>query len=214
MAFLITSISGFLAFFLVLITLMLPYILRRQARAACGQAAAVWQRMKIHSWIGYTILALVTLHMYVSMGSGMLRYTSVSGINLATVGLLLIFAQVALGMSLERARGNRRPSLRRLHFVLMLGIVVLILAHVVMNSALLHALERYWGQSEYLRSNPSNPSIAHSKAIHRYESTELRRPGAAIQTASAGRGGGGIPRAAAGGEGKRGAGTADRALAV
>jgi thiosulfate reductase cytochrome b subunit len=140
MAFLITSISGLLAFFLVLITLMLPYILRRQVRTAGGQAAAVWQRMKIHAWIGYAILALVTLHMYISMGSGMLRQTSVSGINLATLALLLIFVQVGLGMSLERASGKRRPSLRRLHFVLMLGIVVLTLAHLVMNSALLHAL--------------------------------------------------------------------------
>ncbi len=142
MAFLITSISGFLAFSLVLITLMLPYILRRQVRAAGVPAAAVWRRMKIHAWIGYTILTLVTLHMYISMGSGMLRHTSVSGINLATLALLLIFAQVALGMRLERARGNCRLSLRRLHFVLMLGIVVLILAHLVMNSALLHALAR------------------------------------------------------------------------
>lgn len=138
----IASVSGFLALFLIAITLSLPYILRRQMRAAGVQASAVWQRMRAHYWIGYLILALTMLHMYVSMGTGMLRDTGALGIDLASFGLLLIFVQVALGMSLERSAGKRRAPLRRLHFVLMLGIVGLILMHIALNSILLHSLMR------------------------------------------------------------------------
>lgn len=140
MAIEITSTSGFLILLLIVITLTLPYTLRRQMRAAGMQVSTVWQRMKTHYWIGYAILALTLLHMYVSMGSGMLRRTNTLGIDLAVLGLLMIFAQVALGMNLERAGGRRRRSLRKLHFALMLGIVSVILLHVALNGILLQAL--------------------------------------------------------------------------
>lgn len=126
MAFLFTSSSGFLALFFLLLTLALPYLLRA--------------RMRWHYWIGYLILALTSAHMWVSMQAGMARGTSTLGLDLATLGLLLILFQVMLGMSLKEAEAVSRRGLRRMHFGLMLGIALIAVVHLGLNSALLHSL--------------------------------------------------------------------------
>lgn len=137
MGFLITSISGFLALFLVLFTLVLPYVLRAQARRGGSRAIAAWQRMHLHYWIGYAVLTLSVTHMYVAMGAGVAHRTSMFGLDLATLGLLLILAQVMLGVGLRSAGSSVRSGLRRLHFVTMTGIVAMLLAHLALNSVLL-----------------------------------------------------------------------------
>ena len=142
MAFLITSVSGFASLLLVLLTLALPYVLRAQARGAGSQAAAIWQRMQAHYWIGYAILALTSLHMFLSMQAGMARGTSALGLELASLGLLLIALQVMLGINLKEATGIGKTGLRRVHFVTMLAIVASIAVHLTLNSALLQELTR------------------------------------------------------------------------
>ncbi|MGH8377761.1 MAG: hypothetical protein ACRER7_02300 [Gammaproteobacteria bacterium] len=139
MGFLITSISGFLALFLILFTLVLPYVLRWQMRRGDVWTAA-WQRMKLHYWIGYAVLILTILHMYVSMGAGLAHRTSTLGLDLATLGLLLILIQVALGISLRSANATGRLRLRRMHFVIMAGIVMIVLVHLALNSVLIQVI--------------------------------------------------------------------------
>lgn len=142
MGFLITSLSGFLALFLILFTLLLPYILRRQMQRSGAQAVAAWQCMKLHYWIGYAVLMLVVVHMYASMGAGVVHSTSALGIDLATLGLLLVLIQVVLGINLRNARAVVRPRLRRMHFAVMTGIIVTVSVHLVLNSALIQILLR------------------------------------------------------------------------
>lgn len=142
MRFLITSISGFLALFLILFTLILPYVQRRPMHRGDAQAVTAWQRMKLHYWIGYTVLALTVLHMYVSMGAGLAHRTSTLGLDLATLGLLLILIQVVLGMSLRSASATGWLRLRRMHFVIMVGIVAIVLVHLFLNSAVLQEFLR------------------------------------------------------------------------
>ena len=137
MDFLVTSISGFLALSLILIALVFPYALRRRMRKAGPRAAAVWRWIRVHSWIGYAALALSLLHMYVSMGAGMARYVNGLGLSLATLGLLLIFVQLALGLSLNSADPISRRPLRGVHFVAMLGIVIFVVLHLALNSMML-----------------------------------------------------------------------------
>ena len=137
MGLLITSISGFLALFLVLLTLALPYVLRAQARRAGSQAVAAWQRMHLHYWIGYAVLTFSVVHMYVAMGAGVAHRTNIFGLDLATLGLLLILVQVMLGVGLRTAGSSIRSGLRRLHFVIMTGIVAMVLAHLALNSVLM-----------------------------------------------------------------------------
>lgn len=137
MGFLIISISGFLALFLILFTVALPYVLRAQARRGGSRAIAAWQRMRLHYWIGYVVLMLSVMHMYLAMGAGVAHRTSMLGLDLATLGLLLILTQVMLGVGLRNASTSSRPGLRRLHFVIMTGIVAMVLAHLALNSVLI-----------------------------------------------------------------------------
>lgn len=130
-AFLVTSVSGFFAGFLVLYTAALPYLLRRLRPVAGGMA--------LHYCIGYLIFGVLLLHMFVSMQAGMARGADLTGLNLATGALLLVMLQVMLGTTLMAGGVKARP-LRVLHFSLMLGIVGLSAAHIALNSALLRGL--------------------------------------------------------------------------
>lgn len=126
-AFLITSISGFFAAFLIAFTVALPYVLRRRGG------------MALHYCIGYLIFLVLLAHMLVSMQAGMARGTSLAGLNLASLALLLVMLQVMLGMTLMRGGVALRP-LRRTHFATMLGILVLSGTHIALNSNLVHRL--------------------------------------------------------------------------
>lgn len=140
MNFLVISISGFLALFLIVIALTLPYVLRRQMRSAGAHGSVIWQRIWVHSWIGYAILGLTIAHMYISMGAGMARFANALGLNIATLGLLLILGQVVIGLNLNGAEANSRRLLRRLHFMVMLGICCTVFLHLTLNSVLVHQL--------------------------------------------------------------------------
>lgn len=132
-AFLVTSISGFFAAYLVLYTTALPYLLRR-LRPAGGPRG-----MTLHYCVGYLIFGVLILHMLVSMQAGMARGADLMGLNLATVALLLVMLQVMLGTTLMAGGPKARP-LKILHVGLMLGILALSGLHVALNSALLQSL--------------------------------------------------------------------------
>ena len=132
-AFLVTSISGFFAAYLVLCTATLPYLLRRLRPA--GRARG----MTLHYCLGYLIFGVLMLHMLVSMQAGMARGADLTGLNLATTALFVVMLQVVLGTTLM-AGGPKTGGLKRVHGVLMLGIVTLSALHVALNSALLQSL--------------------------------------------------------------------------
>ena len=131
-AFLVTSVSGFFAAYLVLYTALLPYLLR-WLRPAGGPRG-----MALHYCIGYLVFGVLMVHMFVSMQAGMAKGADFTGLNLATGALFLVMLQVMLGTTLM-AGGPKARALRTVHFSLMLGIVVLSLVHVALNSALLHS---------------------------------------------------------------------------
>ncbi len=133
-AFLVTSISGFFTAFLVGFTVCLPYFMRRRA-AQSGQVP----RLGLHYCVGYTIVAVLLLHMFVSMQAGMAKGTSLTGLNIATVALLLVVIQVLMGITLMNTK-DRPRRLRAWHFLVMTGIVALAAIHVVLNSVLLRGL--------------------------------------------------------------------------
>lgn len=132
-AFLVTSISGFFAAYLVLYTAILPYALRRLRLA--GESRS----MTLHYCVGYLIFGVLILHMFVSMQAGMARGTDLTGLNLATGALFMVMLQVMLGTTLM-AGGPKARALRTVHFGLMLAILALSGLHVALNSALLHSL--------------------------------------------------------------------------
>jgi len=140
-AFLITSISGFFAAFLVVFTAVLPYLLRRRTGlgGASAPACGSLRGMGLHYCIGYLVFGVLLLHMLVSMQAGMARGVSLTGLNLATLALLLVMLQVVLGTTLMAGGPKARPF-KTAHVAILLGIVVLSAAHLALNSTLLRGL--------------------------------------------------------------------------
>lgn len=117
--------SGYLAIFLIAVTIALPYYMRRRGIP-----------LRPHYLIGYAILVLAWTHSLTAMYGKTMSATSLTGINAAMLALMLITVQVGLGQALA-ARGAR-GKLTRFHFAVMLGIVVLLAAHLLLNGAVLH----------------------------------------------------------------------------
>jgi thiosulfate reductase cytochrome b subunit len=67
-------------------------------------------------------------------------HTSMRGLWLATYGLGLIFVQLVSGLVLRYTGARTAQTLRRIHFVLMLSIVGLVLAHLWLNGPLFDVL--------------------------------------------------------------------------
>jgi hypothetical protein len=118
--------SGYLGVFLIAVTIALPYYMRRRGI-----------RLRPHYLIGYAILVLAWTHSLTAMYGKTMSHTSLIGINAAMVALMLITVQVGLGQALAASRSGR-GKLTRFHFVVMLGIVILLAVHLLLDSAVLH----------------------------------------------------------------------------
>lgn len=118
--------SGYLSALLIVITIVLPYYMRRRG-----------VRLRPHYLIGYAILLLAWTHSLTAMYGKTMSHTSLVGINAAMVALMLITVQVGLGQVMATSGGGR-GKLTRFHFGVMLGIVVLVAVHLVLNSPVLH----------------------------------------------------------------------------
>ena len=143
------STSGWLALVFVCATIVLPYLLRptRLSRMLgfSRRAGSLAAQFRPHVIFGFVILALALIHASAAMAlpAPVLLRMNQTGLVLATVSLGLVIAQVVLGWQLLGARlGIGRMALRRWHLWSMGALVVVTLAHVVLNSALLHAALR------------------------------------------------------------------------
>ncbi|MGA7356565.1 MAG: hypothetical protein WA431_16575 [Candidatus Cybelea sp.] len=126
LTFSLFSASGYLAAFLIAVTVALPYYMRRRGIP-----------LRPHYLIGYAILVLAWTHSVAAMYAKTMSRTSLMGINAAMVALMLITVQVGIGQALAASRGAR-GKLTRFHFGVMLGIVVLVAVHLLLNNAVLH----------------------------------------------------------------------------
>ena len=142
----ILSASGWLALVLTLATTVLPYLLQPTAlNRALGlgfPSGPLALRMRPHVIIGALILALGLIHASAAMAlpSGVLVRLDQTGLMLATAALGLIVLQAVFGVQLlQRRLGAQRAPLRRWHLWSMAALLAATLAHVALNSALLHA---------------------------------------------------------------------------
>jgi hypothetical protein len=119
-SFVLSEASGWLIVVLAAITVPLPYLVRGRRLAPQGWGLGYLQRLGPHYWIGYTIAGLTVLHATFAM-SGPIRGGGayLTGLWIATAGLLLAFGQVGLGMRLRELRGTGRLRLRRWHLGMM-----------------------------------------------------------------------------------------------
>jgi hypothetical protein len=88
--------------------------------------------MKTHFWIGYLLAPAAFAHGWYAMKTGEARGASAIGLTLASVALLPLILQVFVGRSLDRQAAERRKTVRRWHFVVMLAIGALVGAHLAL----------------------------------------------------------------------------------
>lgn len=138
------SVTGFGLVALGACTIALPYLLRSAwyAKARGIKAAPVLRRMRPHYWLGITIAVVTVGHALLPLFGGVTGNVNIFGLSLAVLALCLVLPQVNLGLRLRNPKTTERTALRRLHFVLMVCLVVLALGHIALNSPTLHALLR------------------------------------------------------------------------
>jgi hypothetical protein len=135
--FFYTSTLGWLTSILLGAGICLPYLLRRtllsQWLGAARSGKPYLQRMWAHYWIGYLVVPLALLHAWIPMQAGQARGANMAGLWIATVSLLLVFLQISLGLGLKANVSSDRQRNRRIHYWVMLGIVVTVAVHIWLN---------------------------------------------------------------------------------
>lgn len=133
----ITSITGWLLMACLLVTIVYPFLLRL---GLLGPVQPFLRRMRLHYWLGYGIAVIVLVHAWIPMSARLAGQVNAAGLYLGTGALLLIFVQVMIGRNLSWPKLSLRRVVRRWHFWIMIGIVVFVIGHVVLDSTMLHLL--------------------------------------------------------------------------
>ena len=93
-----------------------------------------------HYWLALLLASVSLWHAWPALRAGHIQPSLTNGLWLATIALVLLLIQLAVGATL-RYRGPRSSSLiRRAHFVLMAAIVLLVVAHIWLNSRFFHSV--------------------------------------------------------------------------
>ena len=132
-----TSVTGWTLVVLLVVTVLYPFLLRA---GVLGPVQPFLVRMRFHYWLGYTITAIVLVHTWISMSTRLAGSVNETGLYLATGALILVCIQVGIGRRLSWPKLSQRHLLRRWHLGLMIGIAVLVLSHILLDSAMLHML--------------------------------------------------------------------------
>jgi hypothetical protein len=116
-----TASTGWLAVFLLAAAIGIPFL--------AGRGGG----LRPHYWLGFVVFGAALSHAWIPMSAGRVAGYDQAGLWLATAALGLMLWQVGLGITLRGARGPDRARVRRMHFLSMLGIVALVIAHILRN---------------------------------------------------------------------------------
>ena len=136
LVYMVGAIAARIALVLCALLIALPYLLRR-GRLSRGLGIAqedsvpYLRRLWPHFWTGYFAAGLTMVHVGASMRA--MGRASAAGIWAASGALLLLAFEVGVGLSLREGGEWARKTLRRVHFWIMLGFVVLLILHVLLN---------------------------------------------------------------------------------
>lgn len=126
--FLLRALSGWLALTAFAATVIVPL----GVNALRIEGPPRRRFMALHYVLGAAVPLLGLAHAAIPMGSAGMSRRMEFGLTLATVALLLLFLQSALGISLRREM-TAGLAVRRAHFATMLALATLITAHVFIN---------------------------------------------------------------------------------
>jgi len=79
-------------------------------------------------------------HAWPALRAGHIPPNLANGLWLATIALVLLLIQLAAGAVLRYRGPSPSGLVRRIHFALMAAIVLLLVAHIWLNSRFLHSL--------------------------------------------------------------------------
>ena len=135
----ITSVTGWIAFVLIGLEVLFPYLLRRNrlslwlGSAKIGTGTPYLRRMWPHYWLGYVLLLLSLIHSVLPMQAVDLRGMNMMGLWLATGGFLFLLLQSSIGLWLQDSALMERATMRSWHYWLVFGVVILVGVHVWLN---------------------------------------------------------------------------------
>jgi hypothetical protein len=116
----VVDLWGWLSVALLVVLIAIPYFRTRSL-------------MQAHYWLAPVIAIISLVHAWIPMSSGHMPHTSMNGLWLATYALGALFLQLLVGLLTRYAGPPRAALMRRLHFALMLVVVVLIVSHLWLN---------------------------------------------------------------------------------
>ena len=139
-----TGQRGWISTALLAAAIAIPYlsgVLVRGSRRPDGTstlapALPLWP----HYWLALLLFGLVSWHAWPALRAGHILPSLTNGLYLAIIALDLLLLQLAVGAALRYLGPGRFALVRRIHFILMTAIVLLVLAHIWLNSRLLHSL--------------------------------------------------------------------------
>lgn len=137
-SFFYTSASGWIAYILTAVEILLPYLLRRSRLSewlgiAAGNIKPYLQRMWPHYWAGYALVILSVVHAWIPMSGGHMGSANRTGLSIGTLALCLLLLQLLLGLVLQEANLESRALTRRWHYWIMLGLGFTATVHVWMS---------------------------------------------------------------------------------
>jgi len=124
-----TAFSGWAGVMLFGSGLAMPYLLRRMPKTKLPYLQRMWP----HYWLGYLAFFVSFAHAWFAMRGGNMRGINSAGVWIATVALLVILWQIAVGLMLKNPTQSSRVALRRLHFWTMALVAGLIVLHIALN---------------------------------------------------------------------------------
>lgn len=123
------ALSGWLGVMLFGSGLIMPYLLR----GVSGIKTPYLRRLWPHYWLGYLTLLVSSAHAWLAMRSGNMRGINPTGVWIATIALLIMIWQVAVGLILQDPTQSNRRKLRRIHFWTMTLVAGFIVVHIALN---------------------------------------------------------------------------------
>jgi len=139
-----TGQRGWISTALLAAAIAIPYlssVLVRGSRRADGSSSPtpllpLWP----HYWLAVILASVSLWHAWPALRAGHILPSLTNGLWLATIALVLLVIQLAVGAALRYLGPGPSALVRRAHFVLMTAIVILVLAHIWLNSRFLHSL--------------------------------------------------------------------------
>jgi len=93
-----------------------------------------------HYWLALLLASLSLWHAWPALRAGHIMPSLTNGLWLATIALVLLLIQLLVGAVLRYRGPGPSALVRRIHFVLMAAIALLVVAHIWLNSRFLHSL--------------------------------------------------------------------------